>query len=158
MTYIHVKNHCKNATCQNFNLMFTDNSKSGIKRKMKQSMRKTVVTNLHHTGRALGTDQDSTPFAAPSAQNLSKGGSPTSGTWGRRERDANRDTAWHRRYKGNSTITGTNFQFSPLWFFSSEDWVYLTATCLLSLEKGKAKIADPKLVARIPGRGESKHK
>lgn len=27
-----------------------------------------------------------------------------------------------------------------------------------SLEKGKAKIANPKLVARIPGRGESKHK
>lgn len=57
-------------------------------------MRKTAVTNLHHTCRALGTDQD--PTLCPLHKSYQKAvvlpESPTSEMWGRRDRDVNRDT------------------------------------------------------------------
>lgn len=90
MMYVHVKNHCRNITCQNFKLMFSHNSKGSIKRKISnQSMRETAVTNLHHTCKALCTDQDSTlcPLHKSYQKVVVLPESPISETWGRRDRD-----------------------------------------------------------------------
>lgn len=57
-------------------------------------MRKTAVINLHHTCRALGTEQDSTlcPLHKSNQKVIVLPESPISEMRGRRNRDVHRDT------------------------------------------------------------------